>query len=130
MLKIDTPPSTSSPTWTTLETYVRAHGQTCRQHVLGEEVEALLGRGRHERRSAEKRFRKLNAPEQGRDVYRGGRSHRRPELPAPSTGRPAQPHQGGPTSGDHPLNLIPGDCGNLGVLAQRTVDPSRLPPRL
>jgi tRNA A37 methylthiotransferase MiaB len=98
--KIDIPASTSSPTWATLETCVRDHVQNYLQRVLDEEVEALLDRGRHERRSvrvrtsaanrfkkverataiigrllrvAEKRVRKRNAPEQCRDVYRGVR---------------------------------------------------------
>ena len=53
MVKIDTPPSTSSPTWSTLETCIREHVQSCLQRVLDEDVGALLGRGRHERRSAD-----------------------------------------------------------------------------
>ena len=53
MLKIDIPTSTSSPTWTTLEAFIREQVQTCLQRVLDEKVEALLGRGRHERRSAD-----------------------------------------------------------------------------
>jgi len=35
---------TSSPTWPTLETFVRKQVQQCLQQVLEEEVEALLGR--------------------------------------------------------------------------------------
>jgi transposase-like protein len=53
MLKIDIPSSTSSPTWRTLETFIRDQVQTCLQRVLDEEVDDLLGRGRHERRAAE-----------------------------------------------------------------------------
>ena len=53
MLKIDMPATSSSPTWSTLETLIRAHVQTCLQRVLEDEVDDLLGRGRHERRSAE-----------------------------------------------------------------------------
>ncbi len=53
MLKIDIPASTSSPTWATLETFIREQVQTCLQRVLDEEVEALLGRARHERRSTD-----------------------------------------------------------------------------
>ena len=53
MLKIDIPSSTSSPTWRTLETFIRDQVQICLQRVLDEEVDDLLGRGRHERRAAE-----------------------------------------------------------------------------
>ena len=53
MLKIDIPSSTSSPTWRTLETFIRDQVQTGLQRVLDEEVDDLLGRGRHERRAAE-----------------------------------------------------------------------------
>ena len=53
MLKIDIPTSTSSPTWTTLETFIREQVQTCLQRVLEEEVDDLLGRGRHARRSVD-----------------------------------------------------------------------------
>ncbi|MFO0094114.1 MAG: IS256 family transposase [Gemmatimonadaceae bacterium] len=53
MLKIDIPSSTSSPTWRTLETFIRDQVQTCLQRVLDEEVDDLLGRGRHEGRAAE-----------------------------------------------------------------------------
>ena len=53
MLKIDMPATSSSPTWSTLETFIRAHVQTCLQRVLEKEVDDLLGRGRHERRSAD-----------------------------------------------------------------------------
>jgi transposase-like protein len=53
MLKIDIPATSSSPTWSTLETFIREQVQTCLQRVLEEEVDDLLGRGRHERRSAE-----------------------------------------------------------------------------
>lgn len=51
MLKIDNPTATSSPTWRTLEAFIREQVQTCLQRVLEEEVDELLGRGRHERRS-------------------------------------------------------------------------------
>lgn len=53
MLKIDIPATSSSPTWSTLETFIREQVQTCLQRVLEEEVDDLLGRGRHARRSAE-----------------------------------------------------------------------------
>lgn len=53
MVKIDIPSSTSSPTWRTLETFIRDQVQTCLQCVLDEEVDDLLGRGRHERRAAD-----------------------------------------------------------------------------
>jgi putative transposase len=53
VLKIDIPSSTSSPTWRTLETFIRDQVQTCLQRVLEEEVDNLLGRGRHERRAAD-----------------------------------------------------------------------------
>ena len=53
MLKIDIPTSTSSPTWSTLETFIREQVQACLQRVLEEEVDELLGRGRLARRSAE-----------------------------------------------------------------------------
>lgn len=53
MVKIDIPSSTSSPTWRTLETFIRDQVQTCLQRVLDEEVDDLLGRGRHERRAAD-----------------------------------------------------------------------------
>jgi hypothetical protein len=50
MLKIDIPTYTSSLTWMTLEPFIREQVQTCLQRVLDEDVVALLGRGRHERR--------------------------------------------------------------------------------
>ena len=53
MRKIDIPSSTLRPTWRTLDTVIRERGQTCLQRVMEEEVDALLGRGRHERRAAE-----------------------------------------------------------------------------
>ncbi len=53
MLKIDIPATTSSPTWSTLETFIREQVQTCLQRVLDEEVDDLLGRGRHARRSTD-----------------------------------------------------------------------------
>ena len=53
MLKIDIPTSTSSPTWTTLEAFIRVQVQTCLPRVLEEEVDDLLGRGRHARRSVD-----------------------------------------------------------------------------
>ncbi len=53
MLKIDIPATTSSPTWSTQETSICEQVQTCLQRVLDEEVDDLLGRGRHARRSAD-----------------------------------------------------------------------------
>jgi len=53
VLKIDIPTSTSSPTWTTLETFIREQVQTCLPRVLEEDVDDLLGRGRHARRSVD-----------------------------------------------------------------------------
>jgi len=53
MLKIDDLTATSSPTWRTRESFIREQVQTCLQRVLEEEVDELLGRGRHERRSAD-----------------------------------------------------------------------------
>lgn len=53
MLKIDIPTATSSPTWHTLEAFIRAQVQTCLQRVLEEEVDELLGRARHERRTVD-----------------------------------------------------------------------------
>ena len=53
MLKIDIASATSSPTWRTLETFIREQVQTCLQRVLEEEVDELLGRARHERRAAD-----------------------------------------------------------------------------
>ncbi len=52
-MQIDIPSPTSSPTWRTLEAFIREHVQTCLQRVLEEEVDELLGRGRHERRPAD-----------------------------------------------------------------------------
>ncbi len=52
MLKIDIPSPTSSPTWRTLETFLRDHVQTCLQRVLEEAVDALLGRERHDHGAA------------------------------------------------------------------------------
>jgi hypothetical protein len=48
VLKIDIPAATSSPTWRTLESFIREQVQTCLQRVLEEEVDA-----RHERRAAD-----------------------------------------------------------------------------
>ena len=53
MLKIDIPTATSSPTWRTLESFIREQVQRCLQRVLEEEVDELLGRARHERRAAD-----------------------------------------------------------------------------
>jgi transposase-like protein len=53
VLKIDIPAATSSPTWRTLESFIREQVQTCLQRVLEEEVDELLGRARHERRAAD-----------------------------------------------------------------------------
>ncbi len=53
MLKIDIPTSTSRPTWTTRETFIREQVQTCLQRVLEEEVDDLLGRDHHARRSVD-----------------------------------------------------------------------------
>lgn len=50
MTKIDNSPASSSPTWPSLEAFVRDHVQTCQQRVLEEEVEDLLGRAKHARR--------------------------------------------------------------------------------
>ena len=44
---------TSSPTWPTLETFVRKQVQQCVQQVLEEEVEALLGRRKRVRSTDE-----------------------------------------------------------------------------
>ncbi|WP_309669630.1 transposase [Gemmatimonas sp.] len=52
-MKIDIPATSSSPTWSTLETFVREQVQTCLQRVLDEEVDERLGRSRHARRSAD-----------------------------------------------------------------------------
>lgn len=41
----------SSPTWPTLEAFVRTQVQRCLQQVLEEEVDAVLGRSKSERRS-------------------------------------------------------------------------------
>ncbi len=44
---------TSSPTWPTLETFVRQHVPQCLQQVLEKEVEALLGRPKSARSTDE-----------------------------------------------------------------------------
>lgn len=53
MTKIIETESASSPTWPTLEAFVRAQVQACLQRVLEEEVDALLGRPKHARRDAD-----------------------------------------------------------------------------
>ena len=50
MTKIDNSDASSSPTWPSLEAFVRDQVQTCLQRVLEEEVEELLGRAKHARR--------------------------------------------------------------------------------
>lgn len=51
MSKIIETAATSSPTWPTLEAFVRSQVQRCLQQVLEEEVDAVLGRQKSERRS-------------------------------------------------------------------------------
>jgi transposase-like protein len=51
MRKIIETAATSSPTWPTLEAFVRSQVQRCLQQVLEEEVDAVLGRQQSERRS-------------------------------------------------------------------------------
>jgi len=51
--KIDNSPVASSPTWSSLEAFVREQVQACLQRVLEEEVDELLGRAKHARRGAE-----------------------------------------------------------------------------
>ena len=53
MSKIIENESASSPTWPTLEGFVRAQVQACLQRVLEEEVEELLGRRRYARREGD-----------------------------------------------------------------------------
>ena len=53
MTKIDNSPVASSPTWSSLEAFVREQVQACLQRVLEEEVDELLGRAKHARRGAE-----------------------------------------------------------------------------
>jgi len=49
--KTPTTPSSSIPTWDTLEEFLRGHIQSLMQRVLEEEVTELLGRAKSERRS-------------------------------------------------------------------------------
>jgi len=51
MLRIIETAAMSSPTWPTLEAFVRSQVQRCLQQVLEEEVDAVLGRQQSERRS-------------------------------------------------------------------------------
>jgi transposase-like protein len=53
MSKIIEGEGASSPAWPTLEAFIRAQVQGCLQRVLEEEVDDLLGRGKHARRAAE-----------------------------------------------------------------------------
>lgn len=53
MSKINETEVPSSPTWPTLETFVRSQVQACLQQVLEEEVDALLGREKSVRRGAD-----------------------------------------------------------------------------
>ncbi len=53
MTKIDNSDASSSPTWPSLEAFVRDQVQTCLQRVLEEEVEDLLGRAKHARRGGD-----------------------------------------------------------------------------
>lgn len=53
MSKINEAAIASSPTWPTLEAFVRSHVQRCLQQVLEEEVDAVLGRHKSERRTDE-----------------------------------------------------------------------------
>ena len=53
MTKIDNSEASSSPTWPSLEAFVRDQVQACLQRVLEEEVEELLGRAKHVRRATE-----------------------------------------------------------------------------
>lgn len=53
MTKIDNSEASSSPTWPSLEAFVRDQVQACLQRVLEEEVEELLGRAKHVRRAPE-----------------------------------------------------------------------------
>ena len=82
MMKIDIPATSSSPTWSTLETFIREQVQTCLQRVLDDEVEALLGRGRHERRAADAVVGYRNGHGQPRQValMNGTISIRRPRV--------------------------------------------------
>jgi transposase-like protein len=81
-MKIDIPATSSSPTWSTLETFIREQVQTCLQRVLDDEVEALLGRGRHERRAADAVVGYRNGHGQPRQValMNGTISIRRPRV--------------------------------------------------
>ena len=82
MMKIDIPATASSPTWSTLETCIREQVQTCLQRVLDDEVDALLGRGRHERRAADPVVGYRNGHGQPRPVasMNGTVSIRRPRV--------------------------------------------------
>jgi hypothetical protein len=82
VMKIDIPATASSPTWSTLETCIREQVQTCLQRVLDDEVEALLGRGRHERRAADAVVGYRNGHGQPRQValLNGTISIRRPRV--------------------------------------------------
>jgi len=79
---IDIPATASSPTWSTLETCIREQVQTCLQRVLDDEVDALLGRGRHERRAADPVVGYRNGHGQPRPVtlMNGTVSIRRPRV--------------------------------------------------
>ncbi|MCO4100355.1 MAG: IS256 family transposase [Gemmatimonas sp.] len=81
-MKIDIPATASSPTWSTLETCIREQVQTCLQRVLDDEVDALLGRGRHERRAADTVVGYRNGHGQPRQValMNGTISIRRPRV--------------------------------------------------
>jgi transposase-like protein len=81
-MKIDIPATSSSPTWSTLETFTLEQVQTCLQRVLDDEVEALLGRGRHERRAADAVVGYRNGHGQPRQValMNGTISIRRPRV--------------------------------------------------
>jgi putative transposase len=82
VLKIDIPATASSPTWSTLETFIREQVQTCLQRVLDDEADALLGRGRHERRAADTVVGDRNGHRQPRQValMNGTISIRRPRV--------------------------------------------------
>lgn len=53
MTKIDVSAASSSPTWPSLEAFVREQVQACLQRVLEEEVEDVLGRAKHVRRGSD-----------------------------------------------------------------------------
>ena len=48
-IEVDTP---SSPTWATLEAFIRSAVERLMQRIVEEEIEPVLGRGRYERRAA------------------------------------------------------------------------------